>query len=156
VEALAEHLGCDCVEAGFLGAHELREVEKLDPLAERFGVEERERVEMADELLVRLRPGREVEGAALNAGVREADLLREDRLPAAGRARDDDERPRRKAAAENDVEPLGTGRQAFHQRPLASSASAVSASFTGSNGFRMKMSALVLRSEPGLELMRMI
>jgi hypothetical protein len=69
-----------------------REVEELDSIAERVELEEAERLEMPDHLVVRLRPRRVVDGLPLGGRVREAHLLGEDRLPAARRPRENDQR----------------------------------------------------------------
>ena len=75
------------VESCCVVVDEVGQVDELDALAERVVVEERERLEVAHQLVVRLRPGRVVQRRALGRRVREADLLCEDRLAAARRAR---------------------------------------------------------------------
>ena len=134
--------------------HEVGQVDELDALAERAVVEERERREVPHQLVVRLRPGRVVERRPLGRRVGEAHLLREDRLAAARRPADHEQRACRDASAENRVERRVAGGQRRHGFSISSLA--VASSALGSNGFRKNASASVRRSEPGLELMRMI
>ena len=112
--------------------------------------------EMPHELLVRLRPGRVVERLALGGRVREADLLREDRLAAARRPRRGRSARLRQAAAENQVEPRVAGREQRRHAVPPRASRTQSTRAAGSNGLRKKTSASVRCSEPGLELMRMI
>src|SRR5215208_7739704 len=110
LEALAENLCRDGIQPTPVRSHELCEVEELDTLAKRLRIEERKRLEVADQLFMRLRPGRVVEGSPLAGRIRKADLLRENGLPAARRTRNDHERSRREATAEDDIKPCRAGR----------------------------------------------
>src|SRR6476469_8351881 len=129
---------------------------ELETVAERVGLEECKRLEMPHDLLVRLGPGGVVERLSLRGRVREADLLRENRLAAPGWPRDDDHGPFRQATAHDEIKACVPGRELLHPSALARSWATRCVRATGSNGLRKNASAVVRRSEPGLELTRMI
>ena len=75
-----------------------------DGVADRFRVEEAERLAVAEDLVERLRHRREVEGGPLERRVREQVLLGEDRLAGSRKPDQQVDRVRREAAAEHAVE----------------------------------------------------
>ena len=77
------------------------------------GVEEGERRQVLDELGMRLGQGRVVHGLVLRGGVREADLLGQDRLPGPRWPGHHDHRSRLQAAAEDPVQVGEPGRQSL-------------------------------------------
>lgn len=75
-----------------------------DLAADLLRLREAESLQVPDELLHRLGEGRHVEDGPSRRGVREAELLRQDRLSRSGSAHHDVNRPLGKSPAENVVE----------------------------------------------------
>ena len=79
------------------------------------GVEEVERLAVAQQLVEGLRHRREIQPRPLGCGVGEQALLGQDRLAGTGRAHHERDRVQHEPAAEHLVEPVVSGGEAFHQ-----------------------------------------
>src|SRR5207249_11246887 len=86
------------------GPQQVAQVNVFDERAERSGDEELERLEVPDQLDVRLGQGRVVDGRAAGSGTGEADLLGEDRLAGARHAGQQDDVAALEATVEHEVE----------------------------------------------------
>ena len=120
LDAAAEDLVRRARETRGVVVDKVGQVDELDALTERAVVEERERRQVAHQLVVRLRPGRVVDRRPLGRRVGEAHLLREDRLAAARRAADHEQRACCNASAEDRVERRVAGRQHRHGLSISS------------------------------------
>ena len=87
------------------------------------GVEELERLPVAQQLVERLRHRRQVQPRSLGRGVGEQALLGQDRLARTGSTDDQRDRVQHEPAAEHLVEPGVAGRESFHQETVAADAS---------------------------------
>ena len=88
---------------------EVTQVDVLDCCAQGFRIEEGERLQVPDELGMRLGHRRVVDGLVLGGAAAEANLLGQDRLAGAGRAGHDHHGPGLESAVEHEVQPCDVG-----------------------------------------------
>ena len=120
-----------------------------DGAADRFRIEEAERLTVPKDLVERFRHRGEVEGGPLGRGVREQVLLGEDRLAGPGQPDQHVDRVRREAAAEHGVEARMAAQETPAHRDVApcrkalfpSRSLTVETNCRGSSGFWRKASA---------------